>query len=184
MSNTSVLLTCASVLDRLSSWCEVQDLSWLDLKSLQSLDNLGEFIFQWLGSLVSFHVGFVFLACQYYQDLIWFCKSESERWIILDTFRPFMMKLCFCNRSDTFLQLLPLCSCGPSGSTWAHMTRGRGVLFFCPRGGTSPVQWWATYLWKVCEEKGQNCQPVSSCTQYMGNGLHPSWSTRILDKKN
>lgn len=61
MSNTSVLLTCASVLDRLSSWCEVQDLSWLDLKSLQSLDNLGEFIFQWLGSLVSFHVGFVFL---------------------------------------------------------------------------------------------------------------------------
>lgn len=90
---------------------------------------------------------------------------------------------CFCNRSDTFLQLLPLCSCGPSGSTWAHMTRGRSVLFFCPRSGTSPVQWWATYLWKVCEEKGQNCQPVSSCTQYMGNGLHPSWSTRILDKK-
>lgn len=79
MSNTSVLLTCASVLDRLSSWCEVQDLSWLDLKSLQSLDNLGEFIFQWLGSLASFHVGFVFLACQYYQDLIWFCKSIWER---------------------------------------------------------------------------------------------------------
>lgn len=98
-------------------------------------------IFQWLGSLVSFHVGFGFLACQYYQDLIWFSKSESERWINLDTFRPFMMKLCFCNQSDTFLQLLPLCSCGPSGSTWAHMTRRRGVLIFCPHSGTSPVQW-------------------------------------------
>lgn len=101
-------------------------------------------IFQWLGSLVSFHVGFVFLACQYYQDLIWFFKSESERWIILDTFCPHMMKLCFCNQSDTFLQLLPLCSCGPSVSTWAHMTRGHSVLFFCSCSGTSPVQFQPT----------------------------------------
>lgn len=141
-------------------------------------------IFQWLGSLVSFHVAFVFLACQYYQDMIWFCKSESERWITLDTFCPFMMKLCFYNQSDTFLQLLSLCSCGPAGSTWAHMTRGHSVLIFCPCGGTSPVQWWATYLWKVCDEKGENCQPLSSYTQYMATGLHLSWGTRILDKKN
>lgn len=139
-------------------------------------------IFQWLGSLVSFHIGFVFLACQYFQDLIWFSKSESERWINLDTFRPFMMKLCFCNQSDTFLQLLPLCSCGPSGSTWAHMTRRRGVLIFCPHSGTSPVQWWATYLWKVCEEKGENCQPVSSYTQYMATGLHWAEAPELLRK--
>lgn len=136
MSNTSVLLTCASVLDRLSC-CEVQDLTWLDWKSMQSLDNIGELIsFSGFGFLVSFQVGFVFLACQYYHDLMWFCKSEREVQSILTILLPFMMKL----------------------STWAHMTHRYSVLFFCPRGGTSPVQGWATYLWKVCDMTGQSCQ--------------------------